>query len=91
MHEMLTIVTDVRGVCLSVRLSVTRLKSAAARAVYAVCGHLVQPLSNYFDHLLLLSFITPQRQQSSNIQLQTYIIKAQNTKNTHKISYKSEK
>jgi len=35
MHEMLTIVTDARGVCLSVCLSVTRLKSAAARAVYA--------------------------------------------------------
>jgi len=37
MHEMLTIVADVRGVCLSVCLSVTRLKSAAARAVYAAC------------------------------------------------------
>jgi len=36
---MLTILTDVRGVCLSVCLSVTRLKSAAAaRAVYAVCA-----------------------------------------------------
>jgi len=34
MHEMLTIVTDVRGVC----LSVTRLKSAAARAAYAACS-----------------------------------------------------
>jgi len=33
MHEMQTIVNDVRGVC----LSVTRLKSAAARAEYAVC------------------------------------------------------
>jgi len=37
MHEMLSILTDVRGVCLSVSLSVTRLKSAAARAVYAAC------------------------------------------------------
>jgi len=41
MHEMLTILTDVRGVCLSVYLSVclsvTRLKSAEARAVYAAC------------------------------------------------------
>jgi len=37
MHEMPTVLTDVRGVCLSVRLSVTRLKSAAARAVYAAC------------------------------------------------------
>jgi len=37
MHEMQTIVTDVRGVCQFVSLSVTRLKSAAARAVYAAC------------------------------------------------------
>jgi len=37
MHEMLTIVTDVRGVCQSDSLSVTRLQSAAARAVYAAC------------------------------------------------------
>jgi len=38
MHEMLTIFTDVCGICLSV---VTWLKWAAARAVYAgnrVCG-----------------------------------------------------
>jgi len=34
---MLTILTDVRVVCLSVCLSVTRLKSAAVRAVYAAC------------------------------------------------------
>jgi len=37
MHEMLTILTDDRGVCLSVSLSVTRLKSSSARAVYAAC------------------------------------------------------
>jgi len=37
MHEMLTILTDVRGVCLSVCLPVTWLKLAAARAVYAAC------------------------------------------------------
>jgi len=50
MHEKQTILTDVRGVCLSVCLSVTNalsdpgsaslcgwLKSAAARAVYAAC------------------------------------------------------
>jgi len=30
MHEMLTILTDVHGVCLSVSLSVTWLQSAAA-------------------------------------------------------------
>jgi len=35
MHETQTIFTDVGGVCLSVCLSVTRLKSAAARAVCA--------------------------------------------------------
>jgi len=34
---LVTILTDVHDVCLPVRLSVTRLKSAAARAVYAVC------------------------------------------------------
>jgi len=33
MHDMLTVLTDVRGVC----LSVTRLKSAAACAVYVAC------------------------------------------------------
>jgi len=37
MRAMLTIVTHVRGVCLSVCLSVTRLKSAAVRAVHAAC------------------------------------------------------
>jgi len=37
MHEMLTILTDVRGVCLSVCLSVTRLKLVTARAVYIAC------------------------------------------------------
>jgi len=34
MHETQTVLADVRGV----RLSVMRLKSAAARAVYAVCA-----------------------------------------------------
>jgi len=37
MHEIQTIVTDVCGVCLSVCLSVTPLKLAAAHAVYASC------------------------------------------------------
>jgi len=49
MHEMQTIVTDVRGVStvgLSVSLSVTRLNSAS------LCGgHLVQPLPNHFGLL----------------------------------------
>jgi len=54
MHEMQTIVTDVRVVDLSVRLSLTRLKSTAARAVYAACrGHSMQPLSSYCDHLFM--------------------------------------
>jgi len=60
MHEMLT-VADVRGVCQSVCLSVTRLKSAAASAVYATCrvrGSFVAaftkclwPLVGYNNHL----------------------------------------
>jgi len=58
MHDMLTIVIVVCALCLSVCLSVTRLKLAVARAVYAVFhawGHLVQPLSNYFDHLFTVA------------------------------------
>jgi len=47
MHDMQTIVTDVRGACLSVCLSVTRLISAL------LCGrHSVQPLPNHFGLLL---------------------------------------
>jgi len=37
MSEMLTILTDVRSVCLSVSRSDMRLKLSAACAVYAVC------------------------------------------------------
>jgi len=37
MHEMQTILTDVCSVCLSVRLSVTWLKSGVAHAVYTAC------------------------------------------------------
>jgi len=44
MHEMQTIVTDNRGVCPSVSLSVTRL-NLVVRAVCAV--HLLQHLPNY--------------------------------------------
>jgi len=52
-YEMHTIVTDLRHVCQSVCLSVTRLNSAS------LCGgHSVQPLPNYFG--LLLSLV-PQR------------------------------
>jgi len=56
---MLTILTDVRGVCQSVCLSVTWLKSAAARAVYATyrvrgfirCSLRQIPLAScYYDH-----------------------------------------
>jgi len=38
MHEMLIILANVSGVCLSVSLSVMLLKSAAACAVYTVCA-----------------------------------------------------
>jgi len=48
MHEMQTIVTDVRGVCLSVCPSVTR-------RVQCVRGLSVQPLPNYFELLLLFA------------------------------------
>jgi len=55
MHELQTIVTDDRCVCLSVSLSVTRLNSAA----HAVCAaHSLQPLPNYFGLLLYLSLLT---------------------------------
>jgi len=48
------------SVCQAFCLSVTRLKLAVTCAVYAACvrGHLVQPLSNYFDHLFLLWYST---------------------------------
>jgi len=42
MHEMWTIVTDVRGVCLSVCLS----------RGFLCRGHSMQPLPNYFGLLL---------------------------------------
>jgi len=51
MHEVLAILTDIRDVSLSVCLSVTRLESVAARAVYAACR--VQPLSNAFCSMIL--------------------------------------
>jgi len=49
MHEMQTIVSDVRGVCPSVCLSRDS----------TVCGAFVQPLPNYFGLLLkfLLGFV----------------------------------
>jgi len=50
MHEMQTIVTDVRGVCLSVRPSVCQ--SRAAQLGFTVRGHSVQPLPNDFGLLL---------------------------------------
>jgi len=57
MHEMQTSQLPMFEV--SVGLSVTRLKSAAACAVYAEFRrHSVQPLSNYFDHLLELAIYT---------------------------------
>jgi len=64
-HDMLAILTDVRGVCLSVSLSATRVKSAPARAVYTACcvlGHLVQPLPNAFGLLFTL-----EKQQNNSV------------------------
>jgi len=66
MHDLQSIVTDVRGVCLSVclsrmyRMTPARLHCARAigggacseRRVPSARGHWVQPLSNYFGHLL---------------------------------------
>jgi len=50
MHEMLTILTDVRAVS----LSVTRFKSAAAHVRRVPCarGHSVQPSPNVFGVVL---------------------------------------
>jgi len=53
MREMLTILTDVGGVCMSVSLSVTRLKSTAVHAVYAAC-HVCGNSPNAFDLLLAM-------------------------------------
>jgi len=60
MHEMLTILTNVHGVCLSVRLSVTRLKSVAARAVCGVirCSLSQMPLASC-SSLAAIIFTTP--------------------------------
>jgi len=41
----------------SVCLSVTWLKSAAACAVSYVWGHSVQPLSNYFDYCFIVFYV----------------------------------
>jgi len=55
MHEIMTILADVRGISLSVMW----LKSAAACAVYATCHvHLVQPSSQYFDQFFVIVFIS---------------------------------
>jgi len=50
MCEMLAILTDVRAVCLSHGLN--RWRTCCVRRMPRVWGHLVQRLSNYFDHLL---------------------------------------
>jgi len=59
MREMLTILTDVRGVCLSVCLSrgLNRRRRGTIRRVPCAHGHSVQPLSNYFDHLFIVVHI----------------------------------
>jgi len=60
MHEMLTILTNVRSVCLLDCLSASllcdlhRWQCVQCTPLPCVWGHSVQPLSNYFDHLLFL-------------------------------------
>jgi len=50
---MLTILTDVRGVCPSVcHAAYIGGVACSVRRVPCVQGHSVQPLSNYFGHLL---------------------------------------
>jgi len=54
MREMQTIVTDVRGVCLSLSRSVCLSRGLnRRRRVQCTRGHSVQPLSNYYDHLFV--------------------------------------
>jgi len=52
MHEMQTIVTDVRGVCLLVCPSISLSRGST------VCGAFVQPLPNYFGLALVMLCIT---------------------------------
>jgi len=49
MHEMQTVFTDDRGVCLSVCL----LRGSARRHVQCIRGHSMQPLPNHFGLLLI--------------------------------------
>jgi len=64
MRQTLAIVTDVRSVCLPVSLSVMRLKSAAARAVYAAfrmhrviwCSLCQMPLGSCLLHGFTVEF-----------------------------------
>jgi len=53
MHEMLTILTDVRSVCLSVRLSRGFNRRRCVQCMPRAWGHSVQPLLNAFGLLLL--------------------------------------
>jgi len=50
MYEMQTIVTDDRGVCLSVCLS----RGSTRQRVQCVRGHSMQPLLNYFGFMLFI-------------------------------------
>jgi len=52
LHEMQTIVTDVRGVCQSVRQPVSHGGSTSSASLCG--GHSVQPLPNYFGLLFKL-------------------------------------
>jgi len=56
---MMTILTDVRGVCLSVCLSVCHAAyigggACSVRRVLCARGHSAKPLSNYFDRLFIV-------------------------------------
>jgi len=73
MHEMLTVVTDVGGVCLSVSLSVTRLKTAAARAVCRVrgvirCSLCQMPLDQDTVHFCYSNFDSDDYSSADHIQ-----------------------
>jgi len=61
MHEMQSIVIDVRGVCPSVCQSV--------RHAAQLCGAFVQPLPNYFGLLLYFCVFAPKEGDDNNFVL----------------------
>jgi len=57
MHEMQTVVTDVRpSVCLSRMHQMTPHGEANSRLGFTMRGHLVQPLPNHCGHLFYFLF-----------------------------------